>query len=173
MPVWAHDEVDDFMHHKFGAKARSQAIFCSPSLATAGGYGDTVFMIFPIGLKHAIFSEDVEDLYQDLFPDNAGITIHRRHGPVLGHEYWESIDDSAGIDSSSPFYGSDPSVDDQVHALRNHLPDMGFQDNLARALRTRNEVMVVCDRYLAVDLRVHDFNRRDVIDSIFDTLNTL
>jgi hypothetical protein len=58
-----HNLADEWFNSKFGFKARSQAVFASPSVGMTKRYG-TVYAIFPIGDFQYVWSPKVNDFYQ-------------------------------------------------------------------------------------------------------------
>jgi len=58
-----HQLYDEEFLNSFGFRARSNAIFCIGNVDTANGYGNKVYMIFPMGNYRFVYSEDISDLY--------------------------------------------------------------------------------------------------------------
>jgi hypothetical protein len=58
-----HAYLDNIFNHKFGFKARSNAIFITGYRSLAMGYGSNLYCILPIGNYKFIYSEKIKDLY--------------------------------------------------------------------------------------------------------------
>jgi len=58
-----HNDLDTLFKKKFGWKARSNSIFCTGSAEDAADYGNTVYMIFPIGKYRYLWSDKIDDLF--------------------------------------------------------------------------------------------------------------
>ncbi|KFZ25794.1 MAG: hypothetical protein KQ78_01999 [Candidatus Izimaplasma bacterium HR2] len=62
-PYEWHVTFDEYFNNEFGWNARSEGLFCTGRYDTASGYGDSVYIIFPIGRYKYIWSENISDLY--------------------------------------------------------------------------------------------------------------
>ena len=63
--IYVHKVADDWFEKKFGVKARSQAIFCTPDIEQAKEYGKPYEVSIPQGLDvKLIFSIDVKDFIE-------------------------------------------------------------------------------------------------------------
>lgn len=60
-----HEELDRLFYEKFGIRARSNTLFCSPVQSFAESFGIS-YMIFPMGRYEIIWSPQVTDLYSDV-----------------------------------------------------------------------------------------------------------
>ena len=179
MPLWAHEAIDSYFKDVFGVKARSEGLFCSSSHPIASSYGDTLVAVFPMHFKHAISSREVNDLYVRLFPGTKNL--------IFGSEYWQPLvysdmkargefdDELAAGESpenimrSIPVTAKDISVDEQIEALELELLELGYQDDIDSALFHMSETMLICDFYLAVEVKKKgDFqaNIRDILDDL-------
>ena len=63
-PPEVHHQFDIFFKDTFGWKARSEGAFATRELVHAQGYGNP-WMFFPIGNYKYIYSEDIQDLYDE------------------------------------------------------------------------------------------------------------
>jgi len=63
--TYVHKVADDWFERKFGVKARSQTIFCTPDIEQAAEYGKPYEVSIPqaLGVK-LIFSIDVKDFIE-------------------------------------------------------------------------------------------------------------
>jgi len=63
MPQEISDEFDYMFKKRYGWKPRSQSIFVTGSHSSASAYGDTLYMIFPIGKFKFLWSSNISDLW--------------------------------------------------------------------------------------------------------------
>ena len=62
-PYEWHVAFDEYFNDEFGWNARSEGLFCTGRYDTASGYGDSVYIIFPIGRYKYVWSDSISDLY--------------------------------------------------------------------------------------------------------------
>lgn len=121
-PKDVHKMIDDFMRSHFGIGFRSEAMFCTASLATTLQYG-TPRVVFPIGNFDYCWSPSVSDMYEDLLPD------------MLCHydadSYLDSEEIKRGLDKAS---------------YRCNVSMVDFRN----AIESRNEIMINCNEYYAI-----------------------
>ena len=65
-PVNIHKALDNVFYNHYGWRARSNAIFCTGSHSDATEYGDTVYMIFPVGKYKILYNKSINDLYMEV-----------------------------------------------------------------------------------------------------------
>ena len=58
-----HEGFDEAFNSIFGWEARSEGLFCSASKTISGGYGNSLYVVFPKGEFDYIYSTDIKDLY--------------------------------------------------------------------------------------------------------------
>ena len=68
-PSEIHNFLDKVFDEKFGVKARSEGVFCTPNFGDAQAYG-SVYYVFPVGSFKLIYNPKVTDLYQKLRDDH-------------------------------------------------------------------------------------------------------
>jgi hypothetical protein len=126
------DAIDNFLEKKFGVRPRSEGLFCTGAegISQAEGYGDA-YLIFPIGDFKIIYSKQVADLYT---------AIKRNKIPSL----------SKFEDEEHAF----PSGQKYQDVINKHIAGFDYTDEIGAALKTPNEVMVICDEYYAVPYRL-------------------
>lgn len=91
-----HEEIDEYFKKHFGWGGRSEGVFCSSRFSTAGGYGDSVYIIFPSNGFKFLWSDEVEDLYShlnDYYEGGKEEEWQRKYGPDSGNGHWFNVDD--------------------------------------------------------------------------------
>lgn len=161
-PPHAHDLIDKFFKDTFGHKFRSDAIFAG-RLAQADNYSNS-YMIFPIGEYHYLWNDEIFDMTTDLeafvsrmlHAQGQSTSFMSRKFNVVNKIYEEYVDEYLGKQIRKDF----------------HL-DTG----LCQALRGHSEIMIVCDEYYAIPVRVqstdHEGKRGGWFDITDDIANTL
>lgn len=148
-PAWAHKEIDNFFDKKFGIKLRSNSIFAYNNGAQAGGYGD-LHIIIPFGKYDIYWADGVSDLTARLFPEMVGSVS----GPVVGKVDYDE----------NPY--------DARNALGYMLHQVDYQKGPNKeALQSgKAELMVVCERYIALDTNATKSspNMLDIIDMVVE-----
>lgn len=60
-----HNFVNDYLHDEFGIWGRSETLFVTSKYGDASSYGDSVYIIFPIGKYKIIWNPDIQDMYTE------------------------------------------------------------------------------------------------------------
>lgn len=127
-----HKLMDDLFLRKFGFRARSNAVFCTGSTSTTSYYGNT-YSIWPVGDYRFVYSPDVRDIAVEL--ENIEDLYNQEHG---------------GFSLKLPKTKEkerDKRVDGWVKDLMSSYTDK----NIKNAIRSGNEIMVNCDKYVALN----------------------
>lgn len=61
-----HELLVRHLTNQFGWPYRAMGVFCSTAAEQAAGYGDDLFIVFPIGEYEYIYSPTIPDAYQEL-----------------------------------------------------------------------------------------------------------
>lgn len=147
MPQFHHEVIDDFFENNFGIAARSETLFAVPAQSVAGTYTSdnpsgrmAPHAVFPIGQYSIIFSHSVEDLYNNVV-ENMGDLISKYSDQPS--EWWDQVE-----------HGSDEELEEIEDVIYQFLEDADYQhvDSFAQAPKNPagNELMIDCDRYLAI-----------------------
>lgn len=143
-PQFAHDVADDWFHDKFDFRTRSQALFVIGNEREARSYG-TLCIVLPIGSFTTYSSTKIDDLTQKLFPDH---DWESSPGLVGGQQAWASTE-------------GEPSIKDQESLITTVLNDADYKVNDIAGMQsnTNMEIMIKCDRYLAIHCNDDDYLR--------------
>jgi len=135
-PQHIHDFFNNYFDEEYGIKARSETLFCTTTPQSTGLYG-TAYMIFPFGSYEIIWNPGIVDLYD-----------------LKNISYIENVIDYLQSDN----YGYDIAEEDvrrEAEYLQQKLEEYQV-GNLKVALDTEVEIMLDCDRYLAINLEHFD-----------------
>jgi hypothetical protein len=124
-----HDAADDWFFDNFGWHARSEGVFCTGSKAQAKVYGPTIYAILPVGPRYEyIWSPKIKDMYQQ-----TGTAKH-------------IAKQALGLNATD-----EEVMDESLEILNMVLKSGNYQDrDLEAAIMSHNEVMLRCDRYVAI-----------------------
>lgn len=140
--IKTHNLMDDLFFEKFGFRARSNAVFTTGDATTASQYG-TIFSIWPIGGYKFIYSPAVPDLYMHLQKPSA----------------WSP---KGILKNIQKLFASDDQ--DMTNKLK-ILVDTYKHDSIHNAIKSNSEIMINCEKYLAVNhkytYRLIDFVNRE------------
>jgi hypothetical protein len=156
---WLHDALNGMFTKAVGVPLRSASVFCSTSKIVAADYG-IVHAMFPIGEWHYAWSPLVADAFS-VFEDGS---FSNRAFTKLVEKTIETLDfrypqaDDGEEDGWVEF--RDLKWEQQVKVMEYIIEHHGaeiykFDEGLAQALSTGNEMMVVCDKYYALDEGMH------------------
>lgn len=137
-PKEIHDVLDQAFEDNFGVKARSQSIFCSIQPQKAKEYG-TPYIILPIGKYKTIWSSQVDDLYIYL-------EQYIQNELDIGGAF-QGWDDSEPEDREEVLNFLEENLPD---AIRRWYTDEFYMKGIGSRLRWKQEVMLVCQEYLAI-----------------------
>jgi hypothetical protein len=132
------DEADKYFQETFGWKARGDATFVSGNMFQAGNYGD-VHIVIPMGETKFVWSPKLVDLYTEVF-----IRLFGRYGPKSNK-------------------------DPEEHAkFIEAIKKANYTDaDLAKAISSRHEIALNCQRYVAIDIsKVPAHGRWDIAGAI-------
>ena len=151
MPKKFHTLIDDWFKDKFGLKARSAGVFAFgvKSSNTAAGYaassnkgqGGFACVIFPIGPFKYVWSPEALDLYTNFIKADYII---------------QDGENESEID---------------VQKFHRYLETLDYKStDLSAALKTGNEIMLVCDKYLALSVPIKSTLREPYVKAIASEL---
>lgn len=151
MPKKFHTLIDDWFKDKFGLKARSAGVFAfgvkssntaaSYAASSNKGQGGFACVIFPIGPFKYVWSPEVHDLYADF--GWAGCII-------------QDGENTGEID---------------VQKFHRYLETLDYKStDLSAALQSKNEIMLVCDKYLALSVPIKSTAREPYVKAIASEL---
>lgn len=165
MPFDMHNMLDDTFYKKFGFKARSNSLFVTGSHTTATDYGHNVYMIIPIGNFQLIYSNEIRDLYTWLNKDVGRSVFYNWCG-----EHRKEVD--VTLKKRLIEKGKDPedrrNLEQEFLLFRNGMEDFEKwrsermeklipkaiskykKNGLAAAIKSEHEIMLHCDKYLAI-----------------------
>ena len=138
-----HKIVDSMMLKKFGFRARSNVIFCIGSERKTFDYGNS-YSIWPIGKYKFVYSNEVDDLFLELGKG----------------EYYQSMGDENTPSDEEFNRGHIKWAEKRFKKLINTYRT----DSIWRGAQSMNEIMVHCDRYIAVSSELS----RDVASELYD-----
>ncbi len=128
-PKRLHDKLDNEFKDLFGWKPRSEGVFVSGSQDTAEGYGK-VFITFPKDGFYYLWSNKIEDLYNDL--DAPYYMIDTSLAKIrFGAEHVENLKKK-----------SDQKIAKTILSYQT--------DNLEKAIKSGHEIMMKCDYYYVI-----------------------
>lgn len=138
-----HNFLDLLFKERFRIKARSESVFCTGNRRVAEKYGKT-FVIFPVGKYEILWSDKVNDLYsyidtESLFLDNIEyVAIHGCYNGYTDVEFKNCVETRTK----------------ELEKIRKDgLEDIVSEynkGNLFKAIHSGNEIMLVCNKYIAV-----------------------
>ena len=134
-----HDLANVYFKDKFGVEARNKSIFCTGDLSETGRYGDT-YLIFPVGEYEIIWSPKVKDF-----------TVH--------------VTDKKNFKKYSKAYhkiGTEEEREKQLNQFIKDIVDTYKTGDLKKAIKSKNEIMLICEEYIAVH-----YNKKDEVESYF------
>lgn len=118
--------IDDWFEEEFAFSARSQSAFCTGNRTFALTFGLESVAVFPVGKFSYIWTPNSQDLI-DEFQDNKNIK----------QQFYVSDKNGKRVIST-----------DAVHS---YLKSLKFtNNNLPAAIKSGNEIMVDCDKYIAI-----------------------
>lgn len=104
-----HEAFDEVFDTEFDFKARSQGLFCTGKHSVAGGYGDNVYIIFPIGKYKYIWSHSITDLYSEV-SDGSGNQYLEPDESTM-EEWREDYENQYGEGEEGSWYWDNQGVD--------------------------------------------------------------
>lgn len=123
-----HKKFDAYFKKAFGWKARSEGVFCAGNPSAM--YGES-YAIIPIGKWEYLWGKNVYDLTTD---------FNTLFSKVFGRDKWHEIGGLSGITQE---------IVDQVLDSGQYI-----DTELALALRRNQEIMLKCDKYLAIHIEL-------------------
>lgn len=174
----AHNILDAYFKKTFGLAARSEALFVSPDLTTAAGYG-MVYEIFPLDGFDYVWSPILEDAYylesktpdpfdardssakqigiyiidaiKKLWPITRTFTDNKIIDLIYFGEFEHGKEEKLKLPNLSVNNGASQDARDAIltKLLELHGADI-YKANTGINKNVSNEIMMVCDRYVAV-----------------------
>lgn len=148
-PRWIHDKIDDTFEDLLDIRPRSTGTFCSGDYDMARNYGHDNYIIFPIGKFDFIWSKTVRDLYITLAASKAENYMYDKVEQDGKKLYTKSEWDNYKYDGKS-------TNDELIRVYNEYVHDTIERDyelngSLDDAITSGKEIMVVCDRYYAIN----------------------
>ena len=181
-PVF-HGLFNDLLKSQFGINARSETLFVVQDELLALEYG-SVYRIFPIGNYEAIWSPSITDVYDietlSPTPEFKKIILEAARQIFNVKDYTDSELSLALFKnkpkpefSKNPFNLRDKKVLAAVlsQVFKNHGSELYVKNNLDKITNNKTEIMLVCDKYIAVDQRYVDKDQR-YVDSVIHQINS-
>jgi len=157
-----HNIFDDILYKKFKVRSRSNAIFCTGNLMTAGDYGSSVYIIFPTGKYEVIWSDTIKDIYK-----SDAVRIIERweqkyktyRSKKIFHSNPVEIDDKLKkypwnfftLPKDNEFYMN------MMKDLEKDFFSTYHKGDIMKAIDSNHEIMLTCKRYIG--LKHMDYNR--------------
>ena len=175
-PVF-HGLFNDLLKSQFGINARSETLFVVQDELLALEYG-SVYRIFPIGNYEAIWSPSITDVYDietlSPTPEFKKFILEAARQIFNVKDYTDSELSLALFKnkpkpefSKNPFNLRDKKVLAAVlsQVFKNHGSELYVKNNLDKITNNKTEIMLVCDKYIAVKQRyvdsvIHQINSR-------------
>jgi hypothetical protein len=90
-PKELHDLMNFEFKKAFGWKPRSEGVFTFTKASNAGGYGNQTVMMFPIGNFKYVWSNKIEDLWNEMNDNDVQATVERFiDGSMTYWNNWEA-----------------------------------------------------------------------------------
>ena len=148
-PADVHERFNKIFTKNFGWPARSSGLLATGDKTVACSYGNA-YQIFPIGKFRFIWSKSVHDLYGKYVESMTkfGITY-------IGGGKWRDITkEPKGVVKPEDLYLSDKELAVYQNKVFKQLDDLikkEYNDkNLDKAINSRNEIMIDCKEYYAL-----------------------
>lgn len=143
----AHNGLNKIFMSRVGVPLRSASLFVTKDEATAMLYGK-IYRIFPIGEFHYAWSEYIDDPYHLFVEDEMTREIIDKLDTVKDQVAEKFIDAQTG-----GFYWSERAI---LYGM-SLIPDFWQYDTGLDSCPLRHEIMLVCDKYYAVnaDIQLH------------------
>lgn len=148
-PADVHKEFDSIFKKHFGWHARSSGLLTSGDKAVAGSYG-TLYQVFPIGKFRFLWSKSVHDLY------GMYVEFMTKQGLMYaGGGDWKFFKgvNLKLVKSDNMYLGKKELAvyQNKVFKQLDDLIKKEYNDkNLDKAINSRNEIMIDCKEYYAL-----------------------
>jgi len=145
-----HVLFDNAFEEVFGWKARSQGLFTSGHKSDTSSYGRP-YVVFPIGQFNFIYSKEITDLYTDLDNSLRNYNIITKYNLKIKNKkklikMWDSYDEDYQHRAQLRIQ-----MLKQYPEIVKALVAQEYTDkNLSEGLKAHNEIMINCDKYVAV-----------------------
>ncbi len=148
-PLEVHKELDKIFTKNFGWPARSSGILTTGDKTVAGSYGNA-YQVFPIGKFRFLWSNNVHDLYGRYVE-----FMTQQRLSYAGGGDWEYFKDpNQKIVISDKMYLSKKELAVHQKIVFKQLNDLIKKEysnkNLDRAILSKNEIMIDCKEYYAI-----------------------
>jgi len=176
-----HLLYDKEFYKLFKVKSRSNAIFCTGSYISAGGYGNNVYIIFPAGKYEVVWSDNIRDLYSSdadriIARWKSKYKIHRDRKLIktnlsdidkeLKKLPYNFIENLSSIPDNNEFKKG------LMKELHKEIFSTYHKGDIMKAINSNHEIMLTCKYYIG--LKYIDFNRtiKQYIDQMKTTYPT-
>jgi len=161
MEMDRHNILNDLFYKKFKTYARSNSIFCSGNLMTAGAYGSNVFIIFPAGQYQLLWSDKIKDLYNGALSDNLFDKYQKDYlkyrEDILMKTKSEDLDKVLKSLPTDIYSGDNKIKKDLIKSLNKDVLTTYRKGDIMGAIDSKNEIMLTCKYYIG--LKHIDYNR--------------
>lgn len=141
----AHNQFDEFFKKRYGWKARSEnVIFAFGSSTPAINYGKP-YLVFPIGSYEYLWSEHIFDLTNTLSAFAADWVVTNMGAEYLKPEFMQKFNEHEEYDKFLKEF--------KTEFLETYQKGRSGDKGIYEAAKSRNEVMVHCDKYYLVDVK--------------------
>jgi len=159
-PENKHNTLDKLFNDKFGWKARSNAVFCTGSIENALRYSHNglTHMIFPIGKYKYLWNPRIIDLYteiDDIKPETK-VLVDLTYVNEIQQYVKEKMKKSDTMTDIAKYRKEiinkiiDDNIKDNIEKYKKYVN--GYKSTgLNQALKSKNEIMVNCKTYYAVN----------------------
>jgi len=131
VPILLHKTINSFFKKKFGAEFRN-AMFCSGDIHFADFYGK-IYAIFPIGDFKFVWSTHVDDLFM----------AWDEYDPSQSADFLQYTDETQTQE-----------IKDSIKMFLKTYKNTYKNNNLEHAIISNNEIMIRCENYYAVKLKI-------------------
>lgn len=170
MPKKFHTLIDDWFKDKFGLKARSAGVFAfgvkssntaaSYAASSNKGQGGFACVIFPIGPFKYVWSPEVHDLFTN---------VHDHFTNFSQMDYTKFSQMDYIIQDGENNGENNGEID--VKKFYHYLETLDYKStDLSAALQSKNEIMLVCDKYLALSVPIKSTLREPYVKAIASEL---
>lgn len=156
-PEEVQDSVDDKFENIFGVRPRGNSLFCNPNINFAKNYGSAVYIIFPVGDYEIIWSPEIGDFYSDLLDGEIDEAFLRDDPDEMRealaneweNQYWE--EENPEIEKEEYIEQELEKWEQEQERILRQVLESYKKGNLREALLHDNEIMLMGDKYIAVN----------------------
>ncbi len=140
-PRYDHELFDDLLYDKFKIKGRSDTLFVTGDPSIASGYGNSVYMIFPIGSYKIIWSDMVSDLYNNHYINQIYNKYNISFKDVHDKHYDERL----------------------IKDLKKNIISTYYIGNIKKAINSGYEIMLSCKEYYGIKWNKYFYQVRSYV----------